>query len=140
MLIFCGIKKSVLKFNLFFNYFLSLDSLSEFRMKLLSAWIELLYPPLIILPLTLTSLLMVTSFAKTPSIVKNLSLLRLAPIPKVFKSEKARVVTIEFFLILHRAQLSIERRWLNANKRVKRSLRAWKYNLMFFPCMQNLGW
>ena len=139
MLIFCGIKKSVLKFNLFFNYFLSLDSLSEFRMKLLSAWIELMYPPLIILPLTLTSLLMVTSFAKTPSIVKNLSLLWLAPIPKVFKSEKARVVTIEFFLILHRAQLSIERRWLNANKRVKRSLRAWKYNLMFFPCMQNLG-
>ena len=50
----------VLKFNLVFYFFLSLPSIPEFRMKSFSTSIEVIFPPLIVQPLTLTSLIMVT--------------------------------------------------------------------------------
>ena len=58
-------------------------------MKSFSALIAVLYPPLMGPPLTLTSLLMVTSVTKPPGIVEYLFPLRLGPRLKVSKSEKA---------------------------------------------------
>ena len=81
--------ESVLKFIFFLNYFLSLASMWEFRMKSFSASKEVLYPPIIVPALTLTSLLIVSSLTKSLGIVENLLPLRLAPRTKIFKSEKA---------------------------------------------------
>ena len=61
----------------------------EFGTKSLLASIEVLYQPLIGPPLTLTSLLMVTSLTKSTGIVENLFPLRLVSRPKFSKSEKA---------------------------------------------------
>ena len=88
-LIFPGVDslwfEAVLKFILFFNSFLSLPSIWKFRMKSFSASTEVLYSHLIGPPVTLTSLLMVTSLTKSPRIIENLFPLWLAPRPKVFK-------------------------------------------------------
>ena len=46
-------------------------------------------------PLTMTSLLMVSSLTKSSEIVKNLFLLRLAPRTNIFKSGNAGVFAIE---------------------------------------------
>ena len=81
--------ESVFKLILFSNSFLRLASIGEFRMKSFSASIEVLYPLLIGQPVTLTSLVMVSSVSKFPGIVESLFPLRLAPRPKVSKSEKS---------------------------------------------------
>ena len=80
--------ESVLKLNLFFNSFLGLAIIWEFRIKLFSVSIEVLYTPLIGSTLTLISLLMGTLLTKSPRIVEKSFPLRLAPRPKVFKSKK----------------------------------------------------
>ena len=52
---------------------------------------------------------MVTSVNKSPGIVENLFTIRLAPRPKISKSEKALCFIIEKFVILHGAEFSIGR-------------------------------
>ena len=64
-------------------------------MKSFSASIEVLYLHLIGPPLILTCLLMVTSMNKSPGIVENLFTIRLAPRPKISKSEKALCFIID---------------------------------------------
>ena len=67
-------------------------------MKSFSALIEVLYLPLIGPPLTWTSLLMVTSVTKSPWNSLNFFPLRLAPRPKISKSEKAWGFVIDKFV------------------------------------------
>ena len=76
--------ESVFELISFFNS----ASIWEFRKKSFSASIEVLYSPLIGPPLTLTSVLMVTSVTNSLGIVEILFPLRLAPRPKVSRSEK----------------------------------------------------
>ena len=86
----------ILKIQLFLNSFLSLASMWEFRMKSFSASVEVLWPPLVGSPLTMSSLLMGSSLTKSLGIVKNLFLLRLAPRTKIFKSGNAWSFAIEY--------------------------------------------
>ena len=67
-------------------------------MKSFSVSLEVLDPPLIKPPLTLTSLVMFTLFTKSPGIVESLFSQRLSPRPKVFKSEKAWSFVIDKFV------------------------------------------
>ena len=78
-------------------------------MKSFSASLEVLYPPLIGPPLTLTSLLMATSLTKSTRIVENLFPLTLAKNQRFLNQKKRGVLLLINLLILHGAKLSIGR-------------------------------
>ena len=90
--------ESVFEFSSFFSSVLRLVSIWELRMKSFLVSIEVLYPLLRGPPLTLTSLLMVTSVTEFPGIVESSFPLRLAPRPKVSRPEKALGFVIDKFV------------------------------------------